>query len=135
MFRRPSESHKSRSREMSTAGRSHRRDGQPHSEVASTGGGFRSGDDSWIRGSLVRGHFKVRKTGIFWWCPHARIRGDAVTRTAYRDALTKVAQALPIVGTLTAISPIKSSSPARSEEHTSELQSLMRISYAVFCLK
>src|SRR3546814_3991622 len=26
-------------------------------------------------------------------------------------------------------------SPRRSEEHTSELQSLMRISYAVFCLK
>src|SRR3546814_4356948 len=26
-------------------------------------------------------------------------------------------------------------SGARSEEHTSELQSLMRISYAVFCLK
>src|SRR3546814_3211078 len=26
-------------------------------------------------------------------------------------------------------------SPCRSEEHTSELQSLMRISYAVFCLK
>src|SRR3546814_2447274 len=26
-------------------------------------------------------------------------------------------------------------SPERSEEHTSELQSLMRISYAVFCLK
>src|SRR3546814_4791541 len=28
-----------------------------------------------------------------------------------------------------------SSSAGRSEEHTSELQSLMRISYAVFCLK
>src|SRR3546814_5949290 len=28
-----------------------------------------------------------------------------------------------------------SRSPTRSEEHTSELQSLMRISYAVFCLK
>src|SRR3546814_1960035 len=27
------------------------------------------------------------------------------------------------------------SAPIRSEEHTSELQSLMRISYAVFCLK
>src|SRR3546814_7181124 len=27
------------------------------------------------------------------------------------------------------------SAPMRSEEHTSELQSLMRISYAVFCLK
>src|SRR3546814_4350062 len=35
--------------------------------------------------------------------------------------------------------PLLSSSPCRrrgrSEEHTSELQSLMRISYAVFCLK
>src|SRR3546814_9912297 len=29
----------------------------------------------------------------------------------------------------------KESSRLRSEEHTSELQSLMRISYAVFCLK
>src|SRR3546814_6429748 len=29
----------------------------------------------------------------------------------------------------------KQSASARSEEHTSELQSLMRISYAVFCLK
>src|SRR3546814_8455322 len=31
--------------------------------------------------------------------------------------------------------PISSRLTARSEEHTSELQSLMRISYAVFCLK
>src|SRR3546814_4690808 len=30
---------------------------------------------------------------------------------------------------------ISLSAGARSEEHTSELQSLMRISYAVFCLK
>src|SRR3546814_4584337 len=30
---------------------------------------------------------------------------------------------------------IKTQFPSRSEEHTSELQSLMRISYAVFCLK
>src|SRR3546814_4158504 len=29
----------------------------------------------------------------------------------------------------------RGSSHSRSEEHTSELQSLMRISYAVFCLK
>src|SRR3546814_7366650 len=29
----------------------------------------------------------------------------------------------------------RSPRPCRSEEHTSELQSLMRISYAVFCLK
>src|SRR3546814_1723923 len=33
--------------------------------------------------------------------------------------------------------PVQQAGPAasRSEEHTSELQSLMRISYAVFCLK
>src|SRR3546814_3949378 len=31
--------------------------------------------------------------------------------------------------------PVGSSASSRSEEHTSELQSLMRISYAVFCLK
>src|SRR3546814_3305739 len=32
-------------------------------------------------------------------------------------------------------SPLSPSGPSRSEEHTSELQSLMRNSYAVFCLK
>src|SRR3546814_6278464 len=32
-------------------------------------------------------------------------------------------------------SPLSVSPGFRSEEHTSELQSLMRISYAVFCLK
>src|SRR3546814_10373846 len=32
-------------------------------------------------------------------------------------------------------SALKKSKKARSEEHTSELQSLMRISYAAFCLK
>src|SRR3546814_10503654 len=31
--------------------------------------------------------------------------------------------------------PQPAAKPKRSEEHTSELQSLMRISYAVFCLK
>src|SRR3546814_10213299 len=34
-----------------------------------------------------------------------------------------------------AASNARSSCSTRSEEHTSELQSLMRISYAVFCLK
>src|SRR3546814_3435673 len=36
--------------------------------------------------------------------------------------------------TMTPKANVSSASP-RSEEHTSELQSLMRISYAVFCLK
>src|SRR3546814_4350100 len=34
-----------------------------------------------------------------------------------------------------ATSPTTPARPGRSEEHTSELQSLMRNSYAVFCLK
>src|SRR3546814_4364324 len=33
------------------------------------------------------------------------------------------------------VQPLEVNTPKRSEEHTSELQSLMRISYAVFCLK
>src|SRR3546814_2109853 len=40
-------------------------------------------------------------------------------------------------GALPAFKPekVKDVEAGRSEEHTSELQSLMRISYAVFCLK
>src|SRR3546814_2503050 len=37
--------------------------------------------------------------------------------------------------TVKAGAPSLAGAPSRSEEHTSELQSLMRISYAVFCLK
>src|SRR3546814_16475469 len=43
-----------------------------------------------------------------------------------------------VAAPLIALSPSMGSSiliESRSEEHTSELQSLMRISYAVFCLK
>src|SRR3546814_5830444 len=45
---------------------------------------------------------------------------------------------LPTIMTVTQalVEPrMRASAAARSEEHTSELQSLMRISYAVFCLK
>src|SRR3546814_10881405 len=38
-------------------------------------------------------------------------------------------------GYLEAVTTGKLRDPVRSEEHKSELQSLMRISYAVFCLK
>src|SRR3546814_7077036 len=53
-------------------------------------------------------------------------RKDGPYRTL--QALLEAARAKP--GTVNYGSP-----GARSEEHTSELQSLMRISYAVFCLK
>src|SRR3546814_6667633 len=42
---------------------------------------------------------------------------------------------LPIGEGVPAIVAYFNDVPLRSEEHTSELQSLMRISYAVFCLK
>src|SRR3546814_10784889 len=65
----------------------------------------------------------------------------AVTLTAVASSGTRLA-----VGGMMAARWITTSTPARavgqndesqmrSEEHTSELQSLMRISYAVFCLK
>src|SRR3546814_3976989 len=44
-----------------------------------------------------------------------------------------VAPGLPGIGARA--DPAQLRRQARSEEHTSELQSLMRISYAVFCLK
>src|SRR3546814_8478020 len=48
-------------------------------------------------------------------------RGDADQRGIQRRDLRRTAQTFEFA--------------ERSEEHTSELQSLMRISYAVFCLK
>src|SRR3546814_1849541 len=57
-------------------------------------------------------------------------RNGAATREAIARA--PCAAALPAV---LATPPRPAATVDRSEEHTSELQSLMRISYAVFCLK
>src|SRR3546814_2199714 len=53
------------------------------------------------------------------------------------DTLARVQPLLDAIGarTFPAGPQPSSASLLRSEEHTSELQSLMRISYAVFCLK
>src|SRR3546814_4656854 len=57
----------------------------------------------------------------------------------YIDAFEELVAALDtlILRAVTEISQLvdTASGDERSEEHTSELQSLMRISYAVFCLK
>src|SRR3546814_10774856 len=60
--------------------------------------------------------------------PWAACIFQAIARPA-SSATTAPASANTILWSL------KSMALARSEEHTSELQSLMRISYAVFCLK
>src|SRR3546814_10197490 len=59
----------------------------------------------------------------------AAATGDALAKfvQAWRAARSMWNTAMPADG--------GKGEPIRSEEHTSELQSLMRISYAVFCLK
>src|SRR3546814_2680469 len=47
----------------------------------------------------------------------------------------RLAYPLPELEPRTASAHITDTGDTRSEEHTSELQSLMRISYAVFCLQ
>src|SRR3546814_2126385 len=62
------------------------------------------------------------------------------TRTDTLFPYTTLFRSGPEYGSLSSFSPAKAvsegvSAMLRSEEHTSELQSLMRTSYAVFCLK
>src|SRR3546814_9114211 len=73
---------------------------------------------------------------------HSRSLRDArpIYGQIFAPCCTAVASSLPVIRKPP--SPMKPTtgrsgwrSAARSEEHTSELQSLMRISYAVFCLQ
>src|SRR3546814_1630820 len=58
-------------------------------------------------------------------------------RCRHANAASRANRAVDLPGFLATPGTTARSCPAlrRSEEHTSELQSLMRISYAVFCLK
>src|SRR3546814_4666271 len=60
------------------------------------------------------------------WLPPFQNRRARFGRKLYRARFSRLPRALA--------PRLHASAPARSEEHTSELQSLMRISYAVFCL-
>src|SRR3546814_2980174 len=82
-----------------------------------------TGDD------MVRAMDTVGVDGALLVSPHTMYRYDASYAIQVRAAHP---------GRFALIKPVDPSDPAvveRSEEHTSELQSLMRISYAVFCLK
>src|SRR3546814_9917982 len=74
---------------------------------------------------------------------YAELRDDAVA-VAYRligqgvrtaDRIALIAETGPDFAALFFGAIYAGAWPVRSEEHTSELQSLMRNSYAVFCLK
>src|SRR3546814_3906620 len=65
----------------------------------------------------------------------ARARATTPGRNVTRDAprIGHMSRSIPVLARL--LPPALRGGGARSEEHTSELQSLMRISYAVFFLK
>src|SRR3546814_8079315 len=66
----------------------------------------------------------------------ARPKGFALKTTAHiRSSSTAETITSPNVAAMLPGSDPSLKNQYRSEEHTSELQSLMRISYAVFCLK
>src|SRR3546814_6451557 len=69
----------------------------------------------------------------------ARIRADIARWEGFKRQVARDRNALlPLARdrTATALATYRAGAPVRrSEEHTSELQSLMRISYAVFCLQ
>src|SRR3546814_5665381 len=72
--------------------------------------------------------------------PWLRHREDYVCHSPTNSDQSPVSRAYPVqvirsdLSTPSLVQPSLATA-ARSEEHTSELQSLMRISYAVFCLK
>src|SRR3546814_3027774 len=70
-------------------------------------------------------------------CPkeHAMTRPHPALVLASLLTLAACGGVVPPPATQIARPPAGPPASARSEEHTSELQSLMRISYAVFCLK
>src|SRR3546814_6843860 len=63
----------------------------------------------------------------------ATLNAKAAIVAAFDKAVGRVS--MEIVGWSVGTAQTRPPVAARSEEHTSELQSLMRISYAVFCLK
>src|SRR3546814_5288353 len=84
----------------------------------------------------VGGQFGHRRETDRAALPHATARGDEIGVLAQRVADAPRRRGISDSADRTELQPLALQRPAgRSEEHTSELQSLMRISYAVFCLK
>src|SRR3546814_8908419 len=86
-----------------------------------------------IRADVWSRRRRARKSSRIWWRSHNTAIGIGFTSRARKN-----------FGDRSGLRPVKRGSrygatsqtiAIRSEEHTSELQSLMRISYAVFCLK
>src|SRR3546814_1585016 len=70
----------------------------------------------------------VCSSDLHWRCGHSRCNRG---RTFHSGRIVAGRRDVPDVR----MAGLETAPRLRSEEHTSELQSLMRISYAVFCLK
>src|SRR3546814_4743599 len=77
--------------------------------------------------SEIRGQFPGRVVAVTKAVGDYVRRGELLARIESSESL----QVYPVHATASGVVAERN----RSEEHTSELQSLMRISYAVFCLK
>src|SRR3546814_9422517 len=78
--------------------------------------------------------FLMKKNKITWLKGTGKLLGGGKVEVTGADAGTVSAKHI-VIATGSEVMPLKGIEIDRSEEHTSELQSLMRISYAVFCLK
>src|SRR3546814_5552430 len=83
-----------------------------------------------IMKNIIKGQIRRNKNGAL-----AAIHPRATGKVAYATATTRPRPRAVFIMAFISHFIIVSFKWAGSEEHTSELQSLMRISYAVFCLK
>src|SRR3546814_4133171 len=81
----------------------------------------------------------VKSSGASWCAGLVLLMPALLTRTCTSPSSPAACDtsAVQSSGRETSVATVRQRRPVllRSEEHTSELQSLMRISYAVFCLK
>src|SRR3546814_6052127 len=99
-----------------------------------------SSDLQLAKGGPARHLLAAQSRGAVVRHVHRRDVADLLTLAIEADVLERHGDARRVTGEqgqdhLVAIGLAKMIHLGRSEEHTSELQSLMRISYAVFCLK
>src|SRR3546814_4765488 len=84
----------------------------------------------WFRqlGRAIRNLARLAREQPIWAITALTLSPLALIRHLFRTAILFLIVGIVLAGGMQFVL-------ARSEEHTSELQSLMRISYAVFCLK
>src|SRR3546814_8894611 len=89
------------------------------------GGTGDKGCGDWLASELEQAGFAVERQAVSvpWFAPdRCEIAADGARAALWPQPIVRLTGADGLSG-------------PRSEEHTSELQSLMRLSYAVFCLK